>query len=100
MLKRLLWLALLASALLLLLGLLTAQAEAPYRPAGAIAPQAALPAESGQAPAPAARPAEKDDAAPPETAEGTARQAPEAPAARAAYHRRLFAAFHYSDKAG
>lgn len=101
MLRRLLWLSLVACALLLLLGLMAAQAEAPYAPLSAIAPQwAALPPE-----APAPLPAQAQQ---PAGAEINMLQvsliraflAPDGPPARAAYHLRCFAAFHYPDRAG
>ncbi len=101
MLKRLLWLTLLICALLLMLGLMTAQAEAPYAPMTALTPQwAALPPE---APAPLAAQARK-----PADAQLASLMAsiihpaamPEDPPARAAYHLRCFSAFHYPDRAG
>ncbi|GEM_PF-6772861 len=101
MLKRLLGLTLLSLALLLMLGLLVGQAEAPPKPLGALpACQAALAPQ---------RPQEGDLA----LEEGQALAAvsldlfvrrlfplPQAPEARAAYYRRCFSAFHYSDRAG
>lgn len=99
MLRRLLWLILLALALLVLLGLMAAQAEAPYRPLSAIAPQAAdLPS------APAAGLDRSGEAEPlqgeRQTAQSGALPLPEAPPLRTAYHRRCFSAFHYPDRAG
>ena len=101
MLKRLLGLTLLAAALLLLLGLFAAQAEAPYVPLSALtARQAALPPERLTGPAAEVGDTQTSDTSATIPASDHALPPPEPPQARAAYHQRCFPAFHYSDRAG
>lgn len=101
MLKRLLWLTLLAAALLLLLGLFAAQAEAPYVPLNALtARQAALPPERLSCPAADLAHALATDTSGIILERDISLLPPEPPPARAAYHRRCFPPFHYSDRAG
>ena len=101
MLRRLLWLALLALALLLLLGLMVSQADRMPPPLSAVAPQAAaLPA-----------PGHLEGASRPlplliflgmlfPLFFFTVQALPEAPEAKQPYYRQRFCAFHYSDRAG
>lgn len=102
MLKRLAWLALFSLALLLLLGLMVAQAGTQPPPLSALAPQAlSLPPDQVVK----SREAELERPLPANAFHlplyGEDSQAlPEAPAATSAYYRRCFLAFHYSDRAG
>lgn len=102
MLRRLFWLALVALALLLLLGLMAAQAETPPPPLSALAPQAvSLPPDTRAT----AGEAERISPLPLTVCyfplyHAGSQPLPEAPEATAAYYRRCFLAFHYSDRAG
>ena len=101
MLKRLLGLTLLAAALLVLLVLFAAQAEAPYVPLSALPfRQAALPPEKQHSALMDAGSTRAGDAAAISLTSAASMPAPEPPQARAAYHRRCYPAFHYSDRAG
>lgn len=102
MLKRLLMLALLCAALLLMLGLMAAQAETAPAPLAAIAPvSAALPPENaGKAQTESAsRLASTRAFYLPLLAPARA-SLPQEPEISSAYHIRCFSAFHYSDRAG